>query len=39
MKKEVYRKYKKEMEMEMEMKARAINFYNDNFYILLNKKV
>ena len=37
MKKEVYRKYKKEMEMEM--KATAINFYNDNFYILLNKKV
>ena len=34
MKKEVYQKYKKEMEMEMEMKARAINFYNDNFYIL-----
>ena len=34
MKKEVYRKYKKETEMEMEMKARAINFYNDNFYIL-----
>ena len=36
MKKEVYRKHKKgmEMEMEMEMKARAINFYNDNFYIL-----
>ena len=30
--KEVNRKYKKEMEMEM--KARAINFYNDKFYIL-----
>ena len=34
MKNEVYRKYKKEMEMEMGMKAKAINFYNDNFYIL-----
>ena len=32
MKKELYRKYKKEMEVKM--KSRAKNFYNDNFYIL-----
>ena len=32
MKKEVYQKYKKEMEMEI--KAKAINFYNDNFFFL-----
>ena len=32
MKKEIYRKHKKGMEIEM--KVRAINFYNDNFYIL-----